>query len=56
MKKFFQKLFMTKAYMDSLTAKDVVIAVLTKAEIYEYAYNLGRIEQLLGTGPDRVTL
>jgi hypothetical protein len=52
MKKFFQRLFCTQAYLDSLTAAELAIKCLDKEALYKYAYAQGRLDQLMGNGPD----
>jgi hypothetical protein len=56
MKKFFQKLFLTEAYMATLTEREVAIGALTKKDLYDYAYAQGRLDQIMGNGPDVVSL
>lgn len=53
MKKFFQKLFCYKAYLETLTLKELMIECCdSKAAVYDFAYSQGRLDQMFDTGPD----
>jgi hypothetical protein len=55
MKKFFQKLFNTEAYINSLTQKQLLCKCLDKEAIWDYAYAQGRLDEVMGFGPDVVS-